>query len=53
VPSLFALLVTKGVATYHELGTIYTMEDALDMGEMVMVGLENEARMQKQMEEDR
>lgn len=42
VPALFGVLISQGVATLHELKTVYTYEDAIYMYEAIMVPKYNE-----------
>lgn len=44
VNTLIATIVVEKLATYHELDTVYSLEDALDMFEIIAVNRENEAR---------
>lgn len=48
IPPLFALLITERLCTLHELKTVYTMSDALDMYEAWAVAKENELRLMEQ-----
>lgn len=40
--ALFAVLITRNYATLHELQTIYSYEDALDMYEIAYINSINE-----------
>ena len=42
VSALFAVLITKKYATLHELQTVYSYEDALDMYEIAYINSINE-----------
>lgn len=48
IAPIFALLITERLCTLHELKTIYTMKDALDMYEAWAVAKENELRLLEQ-----
>ena len=42
VPGLFGVIVARRLATLHELQTVYSLEDALSMGEIIAVQNYNE-----------
>ncbi len=42
MPNLFAPLISRRLATLHELETVYSLEDALDLMEIVTVQNYNE-----------
>ena len=44
---LFAVLISKRYATLHELQTVYSYEDALDMYEIVYINSINEDKASK------
>lgn len=45
VPGLIGVVVSSGFATLHELQTVYSYEDMIDLYEIVLVNNYNERRM--------
>ncbi len=52
VPKIIALLVGNKMASLHELSTVYGLEDAYDLIEILVVDSNNKALLNKPSEED-
>lgn len=42
MPGIFGTIVSRGMATFHELDTVYGTQDVYDMLEVIAVDLHNQ-----------